>query len=90
VQEFEPNPKWFILHVPASTIYDLGLLKFQASQKIRYVSSNIPVSLSNHAYQVPLITNEDLQYGLDHNHKYVHMGFIQFGLNSLPCFKLLA
>ena len=49
----------------------------------RFTSVNIPISVGQDVYQIPLINREDIQWGLEHGYKYVHIGMIQFGINPL-------
>ena len=82
-QEYEPNPNWKMPQVPASDIYDIPLFQFKATTLIRYCSVNIPISLGQTKYQIPLIQQSDIDWGLQHGYEYIHIGLIQFGINPL-------
>jgi hypothetical protein len=82
-QEYEPDPNWKMPKVPASEIYNLSVFQFKAATLIRYCSVNIPISLGQSKYQLPLIQQEDIEWGLKHGFEYIHIGLIQFGLNAL-------
>jgi hypothetical protein len=59
------------------------MFQFCASTLIRYSSVNIPINLQQPIYQIPLIKPDDIEWGLEHNYKYVHLGLLQFGINPL-------
>jgi hypothetical protein len=82
-QEYEPDPNWKMPKVPASEIYNLSVFQFRAATLIRYCSVNILISLGQSKYQLPLIQQEDIEWGLKHGFEYIHIGLIQFGLNAL-------
>jgi hypothetical protein len=82
-QEYEPDPNWKMPKVPASEIYNLSVFQFKAATLIRYCSVNILISLGQSKYQLPLIQQEDIEWGLKHGFEYIHIGIIQFGLNAL-------
>jgi len=69
--------------IEPSKIYDLPMFKFCASTLIRYCSNNVPLSLGQSVYQIPLIQQSNRDWGLEHGFKYVHLGLIQFGINPL-------
>lgn len=82
-QEYEPDPNWRMPEIPASEIYDLPLFQFRATTLIRYCSVNVPISLGQTKYQIPLIQQADIDWGLEHGYEYIHIGLIQFGINPL-------
>lgn len=82
-QEYEPDVNWRMLEIEPSKIYDLPMFKFKASTLFRYCSYNVPLSLGQSVYQIPLIQQSDIDWGLEHGFKYVHLGLIQFGINPL-------
>lgn len=82
-QDYEPDPNWEMPKVPASEIYQLPVFQFRSATLIRYCSVNIPISLGQSKYQLPLIQSEDIEWGLSHGFEYIHIGLIQFGLNAL-------
>jgi hypothetical protein len=45
-------------------IYDLPMFKFRATTLIRYCSNNVPLSLGQSVYQIPLIQQADIDWGL--------------------------
>lgn len=49
----------------------------------RFSSVNIPISSGQEVYQIPLIKQEDIAWGLKNDYKYVHIGMVQFGINPL-------
>jgi hypothetical protein len=69
--------------IEPAKIYDLPMFKFRATTLIRYCSNNVPLSLGQSVYQIPLIQQADIDWGLEHGYKYVHLGLIQFGINPL-------
>jgi hypothetical protein len=82
-QEYEPDLNWRMPEVPASDIYDISIFQFKATTLIRYCSVNVPISLGQSVYQVPLIQEADIDWGLSHGYEYIHIGLIQFGINPL-------
>lgn len=82
-QEYEPDVNWRMPEIEPSKIYDLPMFKFKASTLFRYCSYNVPLSLGQSVYQIPLIQQSDIDWGLEHGFKYVHLGLIQFGINPL-------
>lgn len=82
-QDYEPDPNWEMPKVPASEIYLLPVFQFKSATLIRYCSVNIPISLGESKYQLPLIQEQDIEWGLSHGYEYIHIGLIQFGLNAL-------
>jgi hypothetical protein len=49
----------------------------------RYCSVNVPISLGQSVYQIPLIQQADIDWGLANGYEYIHIGLIQFGINPL-------
>jgi len=82
-QEYEPDPNWKILEVPPSAIYDISIFQFKATTLIRYCSVNVSISLGQSVFQIPLIQQADIDWGLEHGYEYIHIGLIQFGINPL-------
>jgi hypothetical protein len=82
-QEYEPDVNWSMPEIEPSKIYDLPMFKFRATTLIRYCSINVPLSLGQNVYQIPIIKQEDIDWGLEHGYKYVHLGLLQFGINPL-------
>jgi hypothetical protein len=82
-QEYEPNANWTMPEIEPSKIYDLPMFKFRATTLIRYCSTNVPLSLGQNVYQIPMIQQVDIDWGLENGYKYVHLGLIQFGINPL-------
>jgi len=60
VQEYEPDPNWQMPTIPASDIYDISIFQFRATTLIRYCSVNVPISLGQSVYQIPLIQPDDI------------------------------
>ena len=75
-QEYEPDVNWRMPEIEPSKIYDLPMFKFRATTLIRYCSHNVPLSLGQSVYQIPLIQQADIDWGLEHGYKYVHLGLI--------------
>lgn len=69
--------------IESSKVYDLPMFKFRASTLFRYCSHNVPLSLGQSVYQIPLIQQSDIDWGLEHGFKFVHIGLIQFRINPL-------
>ena len=82
-QEYEPDVNWRMPEIEPSKIYDLPMFKFRSSTLIRYCSQNVSLSPGQSVYQIPLIQQADIDWGLEHGYKYVHLGLIQFGINPL-------
>lgn len=82
-QEYEPDVNWRMPEIEPSKIYDLPIFKFCPTTLFRYCSSNVPISLGQTVYLIPLIHQEDIEWGLQNGYKYVHLGLIQFGINPL-------
>lgn len=82
-QEYEPDVNWSMPEIEPSKIYDMPMLKFRATTLIRYCSVNVPLSLGQNVYQIPIIKQEDIEWGSEHGYKYVHLGLLQFGINPL-------
>ena len=69
--------------IEPSKVYDLLMFKFKASTLFWYCSHNVPLSLGQSVYQIPLIQQSDIDWGLEHGFKFVHIGLIQFRINPL-------
>lgn len=82
-QEYESDVNWRMPKIKPSKIYDLPMFKFRASTLFKYCSHNVPLSLGQSVYQIPLIQQSDIDQGLENGYKYVHLGLIQFGINPL-------
>jgi hypothetical protein len=75
-QEYEPDPNWRMPEFPASDIDDISIFRFKATTLIRYCSVNVPISLGQSVYQVPLIQQADIDWGLSNGYEYIHIGLI--------------
>lgn len=54
-QEYDPQPNWTL---PEIKIYNLPMFKFCTASLFRFASVNVPISLNQQVYQVPLINKE--------------------------------
>ena len=82
-QEFDPQPNWFLLEIDVEKIYDLPMFRFRAASLFLFTSVNIPISLSQSVYQIPLIKRDDIEWGMENGYNYIHIGLIHFDINSL-------
>jgi len=82
-KEFNPQPNWELPKVEREKIYKLPVFQFHATTLFRFSSVKVPVSVGQSVYQIPLIRKEDVEWGLSHDYKYIHIRLIQFGINPL-------
>lgn len=59
-QEYESDVNWRMPKIEPSKIYDLPMFKFRASTLFKYCSHNVPLSLEQSVYQIPLIQQFDI------------------------------
>jgi len=69
--------------IEVNKLYKIPTFQFRATQLFRFTFVDIPISTGQKVYQVPLIKREDIEWGLEHGFKYIHIGMIQFGINPL-------
>lgn len=72
-QEFHPNPNWELPHIAVEKIYDLPFFQFRVAFVVCFISVNVPISLTQPVYQILLIKQEDINWGLQHGYKYIHL-----------------
>ena len=62
VQEHEPQPNWTLPEIDVNKLYTIPMFQFKAAQLFRFTSVNIPITVGQSVYQVPLIKKEDVAW----------------------------